>query len=426
MLSNTLAKVFTNGKVFLAIQTVILFVIAGSAIGWTARTTPRLSAPNLNSEPRVVGPLHDYPFVVSDEQLELVLEKIKPSFQKQPPKTNFVDHALRLWGVDVEFGDDAIDGRVLRELLVNDQVFDEVWGKSELPLLMPNENGIAVRTQEGRSTVSHVDHLLGSLAEVGTPLDFPIVVRQGDNKKSKATMFDLIEHATNSFRLNQKEYEWTTLALAFYAADAQPWVTQEGQEVDFNRLAKRLMRQLQPQGVCYGQHRVYTLVVLLRINEQIKTQSEAKLDGLLDDETRVEVVDYLKSLTKALYENQSEDGSWDGNWADTSIPVRDPETNELSRQILATGHALEWWAMAPKDLHPPRETIVRAGQWLAREIGSMDDRSVEKNYTFLTHAARALALWRGKFPAEHFERFKQRRGSHDSVVPVTHLNGPAN
>jgi len=33
-------------------------------------------------------------------------------------------------------------------------------------------------------------------------------------------------------------------------------------------------------------------------------------------------------------------------------------------------------------------------------IIEMDERATEKNYTFLTHAARCLALWRGKFADE--------------------------
>ncbi len=69
-------------------------------------------------------------------------------------------------------------------------------------------------------------------------------------------------------------------------------------------------------------------------------------------------------MTSRLYETQSQHGYWDGNWPDNSAAVPDPTTDERSRRILATGHALEWWAMAPESLHPPRETIVRAAQWL--------------------------------------------------------------
>jgi hypothetical protein len=56
--------------------------------------------------------------------------------------------------------------------------------------------------------------------------------------------------------------------------------------------------------------------------------------------------------------------------------------------------------MAPEQVHPPRETVVRAAQWLVRTIEGMDAKQIEDNYTFLTHAVRALALWRGCFPAE--------------------------
>ncbi len=81
---------------------------------------------------------------------------------------------------------------------------------------------------------------------------------------------DLLLHALRSFRLNQPEYEWTALATAFYATNARGWHSREGQFIDFNQLAGRLMRQDQPQGVCYGQHRIYTLTMLLRIDDQMR------------------------------------------------------------------------------------------------------------------------------------------------------------
>jgi hypothetical protein len=50
--------------------------------------------------------------------------------------------------------------------------------------------------------------------------------------------------------------------------------------------------------------------------------------------------------------------------------------------------------MVPDEFHPPREVLIRAGQWLAKEIDGMDSPAIEKNYTFLSHAGRALRLWR--------------------------------
>lgn len=375
-------------------QMVILpALLIGGFLGF-AKVNELPSIPKLNRNPRVVRPEHNQPLVISDEQLEVVLYKLRPRFETQPPKTNFVDHALRMWGVEIEFGDSSIDGSVMRSLLTDHRLFRQVWGEHEPPLLTENQYGIAVRMQEGRSTVSHMDHLLGSLAEVGTPLDFEVV-----SENQTGTMLDLLRHASRTFSLNQREYEWTALALAFYAADGEPWYSSEGQEINFDRLVSRIMREQQPDGVCYGQHRLYTLTLLLRIDSQM---SESSPDRLLSAEARQDVIDYLSRTTRAVYRTQSPEGYWDGNWPDTSIPVRDPETDPVSRRILATGHMLEWWAMAPAELHPPRESIVRAGQWLTRVIIEMDEARIQSNFTFLSHAGRALALWRGKFPAEAF------------------------
>ena len=107
--------------------------------------------------------------------------------------------------------------------------------------------------------------------------------------------------------------------------------------------------------------------------------------------------------------NQHADGYWDKNWHNLKADAKDEDMalgGPLPRRILATGHALEWWAMAPEELHPPRDTLIRAGQWLVREIDQMSDKSIADNYTFLSHAGRALALWRGETPATALQRLQ--------------------
>jgi hypothetical protein len=70
----------------------------------------------------------------------------------------------------------------------------------------------------------------------------------------------------------------------------------------------------------------------------------------------------------------------------------------LHNQLLVTGHHLEWLALAPDEVQPPRETIVRAGQWLARTLIEMDQQELTATYGPYSHAARALCLWRSKEP----------------------------
>ncbi|MCA9264924.1 MAG: hypothetical protein KDA60_13785 [Planctomycetales bacterium] len=384
----------TRSHLFWCSQSVLVgLVIAGSV--WSSQSIergPRL--PVFNDQPRTVRPTYDDVRVVSDAQLDTVLTKVRPSFAERPTKVNYIDHAIRLWGPRVAFPDDSLSGRQMLAMLLDHQTFTATWGSQVPPLLQRSSNGVDVMTQQGKSTVSHVDHLMGTLAELGLPLSQPIRTAEG-----KARVGDILHHALVTFRLNQREYEWTTLAAAMYAVDGSAWVTREGQQIDFDALARRIMRQAQPEGVCYGQHRLYTLTMLLRIDDQMQTESPARL--LLSESARQDVHAYLVGMTRQFFQSQSAEGYWDGNWADTSREVPDPQTDPVSRRILATGHVLEWWAMAPVDLHPPRETIVRGAQWLARTIGEMDARDIESNYTFLTHAARSLALWRGGF-AEDF------------------------
>ncbi len=409
-------------KLFLLSQLIFLPTVIGVLTLSASTVNHRPLMPRLHENPRTIRPLHNYDFVISDHQLSEVLHQLRPKFSPdKPPKTNYVDHALRFWRTKINFNDQSLDGAELRELLVNHKAFAKAWGANEPPLLTVTDDGIAVRTQQGRSTVSHVDHLLGSLAEVGTPLSYQISAADVDGR-----LIDMVRDAVMNFSLNQREYEWTTLALAHYAADRSSWFSREGQEINYDYLAKRIMRETQPDGVCYGQHRLYTLTMLLRIDQQMRRQAKSRdsqqsKPGLISTQTHSAIMDYLGQMTSRAYQNQSTEGWWDGNWPDLETPVPDPGTDATSRKVLATGHMLEWWAMAPKELHPPRETIVRAAQWLSRTIIEMNPERIERNYTFLTHAGRALALWRGGF-ADELYKPKVLTGEDDQLLPFEGSN----
>ena len=383
---------------FLLVQAVVAAVCGGVVWARMRSTDVTRTEPALVATPRVVLPRHDLPQVVSDTQLGLVLRKLRPQFRRANPQINHVDHALRCWGVEVMFADEKfLSGDEMRRLLTDQNAFAAAWGDKTRPLLIAKDNGIAVRTQQGQASASHVDHTLATLAECGTPLDFPIHAA-GAN----ATLRDLLHRAIDTFDINQHEYEWTALALALYANDGRPWLTATGERVDFDRLARRIMRQRYGQGVCYGNHRLYSLTILLRVDDE---------QDILSDVARRDVMDHLREATRILVGNQHADGYWDKNWHNLKADAKDEDMalgGPLPRRILATGHALEWWAMAPEELHPPQDTLVRAGQWLVREIETMSDKSIADNYTFLSHAGRALSLWRGETPADTLQRLPTR------------------
>jgi len=353
-----------------------------------------LQIPELRENPLQVELNYDWAQVVTDSQLDLVLEKLRPRLNHAEPKINHVDHALRMWSDKAQFHDsECLDGQQMMRMLTQANSFQAAWGQDASSLLIKSKFGIGFRTQDGDATSSHVDHTLGTLAEIGTPLSFEIGLPGdlGNEAGRSANVRDLLTAAMRDFRLNQKEYEWTTAAAASYASGPTSWISQDREIITFDLLAKRLMRQEWNEGVCYGNHRLYTLAMLLQFDEQSSLFRQPQ--------TRQDVIEHLQNATTRLVASQYPEGFWDENWPDASRPPQESKVGgPLSRRTLATGHALEWWAIAPQEVLPPREVIVRAGQWLVREVERMEPETVLKNYTFLTHVGRALCMWRGKLP----------------------------
>jgi hypothetical protein len=377
---------------FLLLQLVVVAV----AIAATSRELHKLEArfdlPPMRNVPLTVSPLYDRPRVVSDEQLQMALHKLRPRLRGEKPKINHIDHALRFWGLDATFDDpECLAGMEMREVLVNHNRFAKEWGADQPPLLMAKADGIRVRTREGFATASHVDHTLAGLAEIGTPLDFPI-----QTANASLTARALLEQSLRDFSLNQIEYEWSALAYALYVIPVENWYSKEGQRITFDRLADRIMRQKLNQGVCMGNHRLHALVMMLRVDEQTP---------ILSAEGRARIIDHLTDATGRYVRSQHPDGFWLRTWPSGEPPELGTADDTPAYRIMATGHVLEWWALAPEEVLPPRETIVRAGQWLCRTIENMDDIEIKEGYTYLTHAGRALALWRGHFPAYFLHKF---------------------
>lgn len=354
--------------------------------------------PSFENDPLVVRPLYNDARVVGDSQLHRVLIKLRPPAIAEFPKVNHIDHALRFWGLEARFpNSDHPDGFAMRDFLIDDTFFRDAAKSSNQrvqPLMKNQGTGVWFRTQEGRDTSSHVDHTLSTLAEAGTELSCPIKTPAGERRLRAA-----MEHALRSFSIDQPEYEWTAITFALYQVDDAAWQSPDGFEITWDRIAKRLLRQRMGQGSCYGGHRLYTLTAILRIHEDHHP--------MLSDDVRAHVVDHLTEATGRLVANQSTDGWMDGTWTGEVINRKD-KLPALGARLLSTGHALEWWAIAPESLQPPREVVVRAGNWLSKTILQMDDGLIRSNYTFLTHAGRALVLWRGVFPAEFETQFANR------------------
>jgi len=403
----------------LAVFVIAQVLLGGTLAAWAGWRVADERAARALPEPRqtplVIGPLYDYPPVVSDEQLAMVLTRLRPRGDRPTaaaqstvatsdisapsadpatgaaylPRINHVDHGLRCWGTAARFDEPGLlGGEAMRKLLTDHREFARVYGNGQAPLLMDAGPGVRVRVGEGPASSSHVDHTLACLAEVGTPLDFLLVT------PTRATTYRaLLEQSLRDFSLNQHEYEWSALTYALFLPHVDGWRTSEGQWITFDALAGRLMREEWPRGVCFGNHRLFTLTVFLRVDEWRQAELGTPL---VSPAMRTRIVQFLADATTRLVAHQHALGCWNADWPTTTPAdqLTGGDGDRLADRVLATGHALEWWAIAPEELHPPREVLIRGGQWLVRTVEEMSPPDIEENYTYLSHVGRALALWR--------------------------------
>lgn len=376
---------------FVASQAIILGgVVWATTQRWEHRQEVR-ALPPLRERAFKLTPLHDCPWMVTDEQLEASLRKVYPRFRGPEPKMNYVDHAFRMWGPDALFDDpEALSGAELRDLLLNHDEFAKVWPNNP-PFLVKTKTGPSIRYKEGRETASHIDHSLASISETGISRDYPVRTSEEDT-----TFGELVRTSLRDFSLDEMEYEWSTLAYALFLPPVKSWYTTEGQELNWDRIADRLMREAVDQGVCFSQHRHHSLVAVLRAHDEV--------GPILSPTGRKRVIGYLTAVSRLLVRSQHERGYWDDQWyagKQATTHADDALTGDtLTNRLVATGHTMEWLALAPEEVLPPRENLTRAAQWIVRTLEQLDIEQIKNQYAFASHAADALALWRKTTPAE--------------------------
>ncbi len=346
------------------------------------------------SEPLVIEPLYDRPDFVSDEELAAVLERVVPRFQHRRTKPNFVEHAVRIWGVNAQFDDpQAMSGRELSEFLTDHARYAASWGNAAAPLVEDRETGLAIRwgTESGASV--HHDHWLASLTEGGIHRDTAVY---GPARRGTA-INDVLQESLRDFRLDERETEWTAMAFGLWLPPHREWTGSEGRQYSFDLLAQRLMRGQKQLGVCSGTHRVYSLMLLIRLDDEF---------DILSDAARAESYSYLERVRDLITASQWEDGRWPSNWPDGAKAASQPIDEELFKQVIATGHHLEWLAIAPRDLHPPDDQIRKAARWIIDTTTGKTAADILPHYTFYSHVGNALALWRNTHPATFWRQWR--------------------
>lgn len=349
------------------------------------------------NEPLVITPLYDDPEVVSDEELAAVLKQVQPRFDAAKLKPNFVEHALRTWHADAKFQNPKLlDGADMRDFLLDHGRFVQSWGEKEESLLEARPVGVFVRwgKEFANSASVHHDHLLACLTEARVPADHPVRAPGRPNQ----TMRDVINQAIYDFDLDERETEWSAMAFGLWLAPQQKeWINGQHRQLSFDLIAERQIRGHKQLGVCGGTHRVYSLVVLLRLDDEYK---------ILSPEMRQRSVDYVKSVRDLLLVTQFEDGHWPYNWPDGEDAVKKPTEAPMSRAVIATGHHLEWLSIAPEEFQIPRDRVKKAARWIIDKTVQSSRKEIQSNFTFFSHVGNALAMWRKTRPADFWHKWE--------------------
>jgi len=213
------------------------------------------------------------------------------------------------------------------------------------------------------------------------------------------TFRDVVLEALRDFRLDERETEWTAMGFGLWLPPVREWRAADGRLMSFDLLAQRLMRGYLEKGVCHGTHRVYSLMLLWRVHQD---------HDILSPQMAERVYAHLEHVRDLIRVSQFEDGSWPPNWNEGAEAVTNPREAELKDVIIATGHHLEWLAIAPEELHPPQEQIERAARWIIQTTKQQTPEEILARYTFLSHVGNALALWRGTHPSDFWKEWQTR------------------
>lgn len=341
-----------------------------------------------------IEPLYDDPEVVSDDELALVLAQIVPRFPQKQLKPNYVEHALRTWWLKAKFSDPTVmSGEQMKDYLVDHGRYLASWGEDIDPLLQERSDGVAVRWGKDLCASVHHDHWLACLTEAGMSLNEPVFT---PNRRHH-TANDVLQEAIRDFRLDEVETEWSSLAFALWMAPQKTWRNRSGRELSFDLMVDRLVRGDRKLGVCAGTHRVYSLMALIRLDDEYH---------ILTSEGRQTAWTYLENVRDAITASQFPDGHWPSNWPDGADALTKPVEEELFKKVIATGHHLEWLAIAPRELHPPREHILKAARWVIGTTIRQSPADIGQRYTFFSHVGNALALWRKTHPADFWMKWE--------------------
>jgi len=296
-----------------------------------------------------------------------------------PPGRASLIHAWRVVAFMDEWGGDGPSSPVAA---LWRRGLTERFGVS-LSASVPQESGMVIDWPSLEE--AHSGQFLAAMAECGVPAQ--AIVRTSGGQW---TIQQLLE-ARCSRRDVLAEPEFATVPFAMYHRKqaSRFWGLRDYCGDVLESLSNSAVKSAAP---CSGTHRLYSMAVLLNVNQAVPILSgEAENRGRL----------YLERIGAQLQALQHVDGAWRFDWADDSrFTAPKGASADWGEDIAITAHHLEWIAVNP--FHTVSDTsVLRALEFIDRSIRTASTADIRKNYCGYTHAIRALLLWHAQVRDEN-------------------------
>ena len=264
-------------------------------------------------------------------------------------------------------GEDALS------ILTDETYATEIFGKSPF---VRTRDGVRYHITSDITIGSdigelHRDQCLSTFATMGLPLDTPIYLID-----EELVIKDILNESVARFGLEQEELAWTSIAYAKYLPPKTEWRNRFGEITTFDLLSTHLMDQDLSKHSCAGTHIAGALVQIY--NADIK-------HNVLENQTRIRLEQYIKTIVKDLAERQSDGGSWEWNWCRY---IGHGQKTDLAAQMLVTGHILEILNVLEPSLRPRTNVYYNSARWIHHNINTLQDTGVAWLCPY-THAAKA-------------------------------------
>lgn len=241
--------------------------------------------------------------------------------------------------------------------------------------LFGQRRGLRAVLERGSKTgQGHHDQWLGYLSGCNLPPDQTIVVGG-----TSFTLADLIAQVEWDVPRNlDQEFSWTLMGLTTYHPTDYAWTASDGQKWDIAKLVEIEAGHDLNASACGGAHRLcgLTLAYKRHIGQGGKVEGAWKL-----------AEDKIHDSLKTAREFQNSDGSLSSNYLE-----RPGRSADLSENLGATGHVLEFVVLAKPDSEIRAAWIKRAALFLCDVIERTKDIPLECGALY--HATSGLVIYR--------------------------------